>query len=65
MKTFLAAAAAFGLMTSAALAECGSHQKVTASAETDRSMTTASIPDNQEIVVAKKKPAESQATVTE
>lgn len=65
MKTFLATVAALGLMTSAVLADCAGHQKVTASTEIDKTMTTASISQDREIVVAKKKPTEQRALATD
>ncbi len=43
MKTLLIIAAAVGLSATAAAAECAYHNKVSAGAEVDRSMTTASI----------------------
>lgn len=67
MKTFLATVTAFGLMTSAALADCAGHAKVTASSEVDKTITTAELPQNEEIVVAakSKKPIEEQAAAAE
>lgn len=43
MKTVLVVAAAFGLSASAAFAECSGHNKVTASADVDKTITTASV----------------------
>lgn len=58
MKTFLTIAAAVGLSATAAAAECSYH-KVSAEADVDRSMTTASITtDNQkasDVVLLKKR----------
>jgi hypothetical protein len=66
MKTLLVTASAFGLLTSAALADCAGHPKVTASEQVDRATTAASIaPDEKVLVVAKKKALEEQAVVTE
>lgn len=67
MKTFLATIAAFGLMTSAALADCPVHAKVTASPEVGKTATTAGLPQKEEIVVAAKvrKPIDEQAAATE
>jgi hypothetical protein len=58
MKTFLAIVAAVGLSATAAAAECSYH-KVSAEADVDRSMTTASIAtDDQkasDVVLLKKR----------
>lgn len=43
MKTVLVVAAALGLSATGALADCIGHTKTTASADVDRTMTTASI----------------------
>lgn len=70
MKTVLILAAALGLSTSAALAECAGHAKVTASVEVDREITTASIsksqtPEEQALLLQKQKAAEDKANATE
>ena len=66
MKRVLLTASAFGLLTSAAFADCVAHPKVTSAEKVDGTMTTARIPAAEEqMVVAKKKPAEDQAVVTE
>ncbi len=64
MKTFLVTVSALGLMTSAALADCAWHAKVTASSEVDKTMTTAStdtLQDGEIVVASKNKPVEEQA----
>lgn len=43
MKTAIVIAAALGLSATGALAECAGHTKTTASADVDRTLTTASI----------------------
>ena len=66
MKIILATLSALGLMTSAALADCAGHPKVTASTPVDYSTTTASVAsDDQTLVASKKKPVEEQSVVTE
>ena len=67
MKTVLVIAAVLGLSSTAALAECAGHN-VTASAEVDKEVTTASIAapkmdPREEAVVLKR--SEGQAKVTE
>ncbi|AYD03289.1 hypothetical protein [Neorhizobium sp. NCHU2750] len=66
MKTFLIAAAAFGLTSSAAFADCAGH-KVTASSEVDRTFTTASIasPPAQTDMKQADQPADSAKPATE
>jgi hypothetical protein len=70
MKTFLVVAAVLGLSSTAALAECAGH-KVTASAEVDKEVTTASIAASaadkarEQVVVLKRQQTEEQTEVTE
>ena len=66
MKIILATLSALGLMTSAALADCAGHPKVTASTSVDYSTTTASVAsDDQTLVASKKRPVEEQSVATE
>ena len=67
MKTVLVIAAVLGVSSSAAFAECAGH--VTASAEIDREITTASIAapateTQSHDAALKSQPVEGQATVT-
>lgn len=76
MKTFLVVAAAFGMTSSAALADCAGH--VTASAGVDKEITTASIAapviatpatekhsEDMTILKGERLPGQTQAQATE
>ena len=64
MKTFLILTATLGLSASAAMAECSSYSKVTASLEIDREIQTASImpPSAEEQADLMKRQSVPQAT---